>query len=265
MWIFLFSSNLKLHYLQPKTRKSSDETSQTVDNSLKKTSSRASLSKVSSDKDLPAALTDNDGIKTTDDEQQKVNNNVFVSDVPDSLSSLSDQPKHDTVYDEDTLTTINREAGPPVFNGDLVNGATSKSGEGISSAPVSLDKSEAEKSRPTGSGQDVLSNDVESEMMINREESQPLNLDTPSKVNSPKFSDLKIMPQLDENKNQEHKYVTSPKKVQDQLDPPKKIQDEPGSPKKVQDQPGSPGKVQDDLDEVNCSQVASFFWILCYL
>lgn len=250
--------------VKPKKGKSSEETSVAVDTAVKKTSSRSSISVVSSDNDLPAASTDDDDVshvhsstKTKDEEQHKVNNDVSKSNIPESSSSLPDQPKHDTVHEEGTSTAINQDDVPPIFNGDLVNGASSKSGQEISSASVTLEESEAENTHPTDSGQDVVLEG--SEMVINKEGPQSVITDTPSKVNSPQVSELKIEAQLDEKKYKEHKPVTSPKKVQDQLDSskkvqdgfgsPKKIQDQSGSTKKVQDQPGSTKKVQDQLDE----------------
>ncbi|KAI3514743.1 hypothetical protein L1887_13408 [Cichorium endivia] len=217
-----------------KKEKPSDETSAPVDTSIKKTNSRASLPKNSSDKDLS---TDNDEInhvhsssKTEDNEQQKVHNDVPESDVPVSLSS------------EDTSTTAtNGEVVSPI-----VNGASLKSGEEILSVPVTLEENESVKDHPTNDGQDVLLKDKESEIVIKNEGSQSLNSDTPSKVDSHKDRDLKIEPQIDEKKNQEHKTVTSPRKVQDQVDSPKKVQDES---KKVQDESGPPKKVQDQLEE----------------
>ncbi|KAI3810839.1 hypothetical protein L1987_20462 [Smallanthus sonchifolius] len=199
-------------------------------------SSRASLPKVSSDKDVPTASTDNDGIKSQHKEQHKVNNDVSKSDVP--------------MYDEDTTTeNINREAVPPIFNDYHVNRDSSKSGEEL----VTLEETEAEENHPTDSGQDVLLEDKGSE---NKEGSQCVNSDTSSKDISPKVGDLKTQHELVENKYQEHTLITSPKNVQDQLESPKKIQDEPASPKKVQhqprkvpDQPGSTKKVEDQLDE----------------
>ncbi|KVI11570.1 hypothetical protein Ccrd_010020 [Cynara cardunculus var. scolymus] len=254
---------------QTKRRKSklkgqSSDRSATVDNALKKTGSRASVSKVSSDEDLSAASTDNDAInqahsslKNKDEEQRKVNNDVSQSDVPVSLSSLDDQPKQDTMFDKDTTSAINQEAVPPIFNSDIVNATSSKSSEEILSTSVTLVESEAEKNHPTDSGEDVLLKDKGSDMVIKKEGSQSSNSDTPSKVDSLKVSNLKIETQLDENKDQEHKPVASPKKVQEQPGSPKKVQDQPGSQKKVQDQPGSPRevqdqpskKVQDQLDE----------------
>lgn len=249
---------------KPKLKKGqSSDGSATVDTAVKKTSSRASLSKVSSDEDLSAASTDNDAIsqvhsslKSKDEEQHKVNNDVSKSDVPVSLSSLGDQPKHDTIFDKDTAAAINREAVPPIFNSDGANATSSKSNEEISSASVILFESEAEKSHPTDSGEDVLLQDKGSEMVIEKGGSQSLNSDTPSKMDSPKVSDLKIEPQLDEKKDEEHKPVASAKKVQEQPGSPKKEQDQPGQ-KKVQDRPDSPRevrdqpskKVQDQLDE----------------
>ncbi|KAK9055022.1 hypothetical protein SSX86_026102 [Deinandra increscens subsp. villosa] len=224
--------------LKSKKGRSSDEKSATVDTSLKKTSSRASLSKVSSDKDLPAASTDNDGLKSKDAEQHKVDNGVSISEVP--------------VHGEDKATeTTNREAVPLIFNGDNVNRDSLKSGEEL----VTFEETEAAENHPTDSGQGNLLEDKESE---NKEGSQSVKSDTPSKDNSPKVSDLKIELELVENKDQEHKLVTSPKKVQGQLESLKKIQDEPASPKKVQhqhqpgkvpDQPGPVKKVQEQLDE----------------
>lgn len=211
----------------------------------------ASVSKVSSDKDIPTSSTDNDelnhidsSLNTEDNEQQKVDE-VLKSDVPISLSSSGDHSQHDTVDTQDSATATNGD-GPPILHGDIVNETSSKSGEEISSVPVTLEESESDKSHPTDGGQDVLLKDKESELVV----SQSLNSDTPSKVNSRKHSNLKIEPQLDEKKNQEHKTVATPIKVQDQLDSPKKIQDEPGSLKKVQqDQTGSTKKVQDQLEE----------------
>ncbi|KAI3801982.1 hypothetical protein L1987_30102 [Smallanthus sonchifolius] len=222
--------------LKSKKGKSSDEKSAKGDTSLKKTSSCAPLSTVSSDKVLPTASTDNDGIKSQDKEQHKVNNDVSKSDVP--------------VYDEDTATeNINREAVPPIFNDDHVNRDSLKSGE----EPVTLEETEAEENHPTDSGQDALLEDKGRE---NKEGSQCVNSDTSSsKDNSPKVADLKTQHELVENKYQEHTLVTSPKKVQDQLESPKKKQDEPASPKKVHqprkvpDRPGSTKKVEDQLDE----------------
>ncbi|KAI7730477.1 hypothetical protein M8C21_019557 [Ambrosia artemisiifolia] len=247
-------SKAKSKKLKAKTtkEKSSNETSVKVDTSLNRTSSGASFSKVSSVKDLPAASTDNHGI-TTNEEQHKVNNDISKSDVP--------------VYDEDTATeNIKQEAAPPIFNGNHVNVDSSNLGEEILSAQVTFKETEAEKNHMTDTGQDVLLKDKGSEIVINREGSQSLDSDTPSKVNSPKGSDIKIEHELDKNKYQEHKLVTSPKKVQDQPESPKKIQDDPGSlnkvqdqpasskkvqdqPRKVQDQPGSTKKVEDQLDE----------------
>ncbi|KAI3771437.1 hypothetical protein L6452_02601 [Arctium lappa] len=242
----------------------SSDGSATADNALKKTSSRASVSKVSSDEDLSAASTDNDAIsqvhsssKSKDEEQHKVNNDVSKSDVPVSLSSSGDQPKQDTVFDKDTTAAINREAVPPIFNSDIVNAPSSKNSEEISSTSVTLVESEAEKNHPTDSGEDVLLKDKGSEMVIKKGGSQSLNSDTPSKMDSPIVSDLKIETQQYENKDQEHKPVASPKKLQEQPGSPKKVQDQPGTQKKVQDRPDSPRevqgqpskKVQDQLDE----------------
>ncbi|CAI9298513.1 unnamed protein product [Lactuca saligna] len=200
---------------KPKKEKPSDETS-IVDISIKKTSSRASLSKASSDIDLS---TDNDEIihvhsssTTEDNEQQKIKNDVPVS-----------------LYNEDTS---NGEVVSSIVNGDIPNGSSSKSNEEISSASVTLEENESVKNHPSDYGQDVLLKDQGNEIVINKEGSQSL-----------KDHNLKIEPQIDEKKNQEHK------KVQDQLDSPKKIQDEPTSPKKVQDQSGSSKKIQDQLEE----------------
>ncbi|KAI3786899.1 hypothetical protein L1987_40964 [Smallanthus sonchifolius] len=231
-------SQAKSKKLKAKTAKEepSNETSAKVDTALNKTSSRASLPKVSFVKDLPAASTDDNGIKTNSEEQHKVNNDFSESDVP--------------VYNEDTTENINQEAVPPIFNGNHVDADSSNFGEEILSAVVTFEETEAEKNHPTDSVQDILLKDKGSETVINKEGSQSLNSDAPSEVNSPKVSDLKIEHELDENKYQEHKLVTSPKKVQDQLASPKKIQDELGSLKKVQDQPGSTKKVQDQPRKV---------------
>ncbi|KAI3694775.1 hypothetical protein L1987_77755 [Smallanthus sonchifolius] len=229
-------SQAKSKKLKAKSAKeeSSNETSAKVDTALNKTSSRASLSKVSSVKDLPAASTDDHGIKTYNELQHKVNNDISESDVP--------------VYDEDTTTeNINQEAALPIFNGNHVNADSSNFGEEILSAVVTFEETEAEKNHPTDSVQDILLKDKGSETMINKEGSQSSNSDTPSQVNSPKASDLKIEHELDEMKFQEHKLVTSPKKVvQDQLASPKKVvQDQLASPKKIHDELGSLKKVQD--------------------
>lgn len=238
--------------VKPKEGKSSDGRSMTVDTSSKKASSRISLSKVSSRNDLPAASTDNDrsshispSLKTKDEVQHKVNNDASKSDVPESSSSLSDQPNHNTVYDEDTSTSINQDAVLPILNGDPFNEASSKSGEEVSSAPITLEEKEAERNHPTDSSQDILPKDKGSEIVINREGSQSFHMDSPSKVNLSKVRDLKSENQLDEKKYEDHKIVTSPIKVQDQLGSAKKRQDESGSPKKAQDQSGSPKKAQD--------------------
>nr|XP_043619832.1 golgin candidate 1 [Erigeron canadensis] len=240
-------------------------TSTTIDTSLDKTTSRISLSKVSSDKNLPAASADPDSIspihsslKTKEEDQLKVNTNVSKLDTHVSLSSSSDQLKHDTVNDEVTATTTNREAVSPIFNGDLVNGDSSNFGEKLSSAPVTFEGSRAKNYNPADSGQDVSFKDKGNEMVIS-EGSQSLSTDTFTQLNTSKVTDLKIEPQLDEQKYKEHKPVTSPKTVKDQLASPKKTQDESGSPKKVQHQLGSTGrvqekpsstkKVQDQLDE----------------
>ncbi|KAI7737287.1 hypothetical protein M8C21_002144, partial [Ambrosia artemisiifolia] len=231
-------SKAKSKKLKAKTtkEKSSNEMSVKVDTSLNRTSSGASFSKVSSVKDLPAASTDNHGI-TTNEGQHKVNNDISKSDVP--------------VYDEETATeNIKQEAAPPIFNGNHVNADSSNLGEEILSAQVTIEETEAEKNHMTDTGQDVLLKDKGSEIVINREGSQSLDSDTPSKINSPKVSDIKIEHELDKNKYQEHKLVTSPKKVQDQPESPKKIQDDPGSLNKVQDQPGSTKKVQDQPRKV---------------
>ncbi|KAJ9548820.1 hypothetical protein OSB04_021363, partial [Centaurea solstitialis] len=213
-----------------------------VDTALKKTSSRASVSKVSSDEDLSAASTDNDAIsqvhsssKNKEVDQRKVNNDVSKSDVPVPLSSsLADQPKQDTVFDKDTTTAMDREAVLPIFSSDIANATSSKSGEEISSTAVALVESEAEKSHPTDSGEDVLLKDKGSEMVIKEGGSESLNPDPPSKVDSAKVSNLKIETQLDENKDQEQKPIASPKKVQEQPDSQRKAQDQPGTEKKVQ-------------------------------
>ncbi|XP_076885545.1 golgin candidate 1-like isoform X1 [Bidens hawaiensis] len=231
-------SQAKSKRLKAKTKKEKPliETPAKVNTSLNKTSSGVSLPKASSVKDLPAASTDDHGIKTNNEEQHKVNNDISKSDVP--------------VYHEDTSTgNINQEAVPSSFNGNHVNADSSNFGEENVSAPVTSVETEAEKNHPTESGQDVSLKNKESEMVINKDGSQSLNSETPSKVKSPKVSDLKIEHELDENKYQEHKLVTSPKKVQDQLESPKKTQDEPSSLKKVQDQSGSAKKIQDQLDE----------------
>ncbi|KAJ0567336.1 putative Golgin subfamily A member 5 protein [Helianthus annuus] len=212
-------SKAKSKKLKAKTTKdkSSNETPAKVDTSLNRTTSGASLSKVSSDKDLPTASTDNHGI-TTNEEQHKVNNDISKSDVP--------------VHDEDTATeNINQEAAPPIFNGNHVNPDSSNLGEEVLSAQVTFEETEADKKHTTDTSQDVVLKDKGSAIVINREGSQSLDSDTPSKVNSPKVSDIKIEHELHENK-----LVTSPKKVQDQLESPKKIQDDPGSIKKVEDQ-----------------------------
>ncbi|KAM0026232.1 putative Golgin subfamily A member 5 protein [Helianthus debilis subsp. tardiflorus] len=226
-------SKAKSKKLKAKTTKdkSSNETPAKVDTSLNRTTSGASLSKVSSDKDLPTALTDNHGI-TTNEEQHKVNNDISKSDVP--------------VHDEDTATeNINQEAAPPIFNGNHVNPDSSNLGEEVLSAQVTYEETEADKNHTTDTSQDVVLKDKGSAIVINREGSQSLDSDTPSKVNSPKVSDIKIEHELDEKK-----LVTSPKKVQDQLKSPKKIQDDPGSQNKVKDQPDSMKKVQDQPRKV---------------
>ena len=232
---------------------------------MKKTSSRASVSKVSSDEDLSAASTDNDAIsqvhsssKSKDEEQREVNNNASKSDVPVSLSSLDHQPKQNTVFDKDTTAATNREAVPPIFSSDIANATSAKFSEDISSTSVTLVESEAEKSHPTDSGEDVLLKDKGSEMAIKEGGSQSLNSDALSKMDPQKVSDLKIETQLDEDKDQEHKPVASPKKVQEQPGSQRKVQDQPGTEKNVQDRPGPPRevqdqpskKVQDQLDEV---------------
>ncbi|KAL4572262.1 hypothetical protein LXL04_019032 [Taraxacum kok-saghyz] len=208
---------------------------------------------VPSDKDIPTASTDNDetnhadsSSKTEDNEQQKVN------DVPMSLSSSGDHPQHDTMDSKDPSTAIGEDA-PPILNGDTLNRTSSKSGEEISSVPVTLEESESDKSHPIDGGQDVLIKDKGSELVVNKEGSQSLTSDIHSKVNSRKDGNLKIEPQIDEKKNEEDKSVTTttttPTKVQDQLESPKKIQDESGSPKKAPDQTGPTKKVQDQLEE----------------
>ncbi|KAL8254828.1 hypothetical protein R6Q59_033049 [Mikania micrantha] len=228
---------------KPKKEESSSESSAKVDTALNKTNSRASLPKVSSFKDLPAASTDNHEIKTKNEEQEKVNNDISKPDVP--------------VFDEETAATekINQQSVSLSFNSNNVNADSSIFGENLSTL-VTFEETEAEKSHPTDSSQDALLKDEGSETVINKERSQSLNSDTPLKVNSPNVNNVKIEHELDENIYQEYKPATSPKKVQDQLELPKNIQDEPGSLKKVQDQPkkpqdqsGSAKKVQDELDE----------------
>ncbi|GJX51231.1 golgin candidate 1 isoform X2, partial [Tanacetum coccineum] len=238
--------------VKPKEEKTSDGRSMIADTSSKKTSSRISLSKVSSRNDLPVASTDNNrssnispSLKTKDEVQHKIDNDASKSDLPESSSSLSDQPKHNTVYDEDTSASINQDAVLPILNGDPFDEASSKSGEEVSSAPITFEEKEAERNYPTDSSQAILPKDKGSEIVINREGSQSFNIDSPSKVNLLKVRDLKSENQLDEKKYEDHKPVTSPIKVQDQLGSAKKRQDESGSPKKAQDQPGSPKKAQD--------------------
>ncbi|GJY09121.1 golgin candidate 1 isoform X2 [Tanacetum coccineum] len=238
--------------VKPKEEKTSDGRSMIADTSSKKTSSRISLSKVSSRNDLPVASTDNNrssnispSLKTKDEVQHKIDNDASKSDLPESSSSLSDQPKHNTVYDEDTSASINQDAVLLILNGDPFDEASSKSGEEVSSAPITFEEKEAERNYPTDSSQAILPKDKGSVIVINREGSQSFNIDSPSKVNLLKVRDLKSENQLDEKKYEDHKPVTSPIKVQDQLGSAKKRQDESGSPKKAQDQPGSPKKAQD--------------------
>ncbi|XP_071696751.1 golgin candidate 1 isoform X2 [Rutidosis leptorrhynchoides] len=249
-----------------KKGKSSDESSATVDTSLKKTGSRVSLSKVTSDTDLPAASNDNDGIsltnsslRTKDEDQLKVDSEVSKSEFSVSLSSSGDQTRHDTVDEAVTTSVTNQDSVPTSISADLVNGDSLKSGDEMLSLPVTLEENEADKSNSTYSGKDVLLKDRGNEMVIDKEESQSANTDTQTQVSTPEVTDLRIKPQLDDKNDQELKPATSPMNVLDQLDSPKKKQDEPASlkkvqdqlssPKKVQDQPGSTKKVQDQLDE----------------
>ncbi|KAK9059474.1 hypothetical protein SSX86_020176 [Deinandra increscens subsp. villosa] len=234
---------------KPKKEEFLNEASTKVDTALNKTSSHASPSEVSSVKDLPAASIDNHETKTNNEEQHKVYNDIAKPDVP--------------VINEDTNESLNQEVVPPTFNGNHVNSDFPKSGEDTLSALVTFEETEADKNHPTNFHQDVLLKDKGSKTVINKEGSQSLNSDTPSNVNFPKVSDLKIEHEPDENKYQEHKLVASPKKVSHQLESPKDMQDEPGSinkvqdqpkkvedqPRKVQDQSGSAKQIQDQLDE----------------
>ncbi|PSS01919.1 Golgin candidate like [Actinidia chinensis var. chinensis] len=222
-------SQTKRTRLKAKAQKrlSSNETPKTIDTSLEHNSSEASESDVALDKDRGVSSIGNDGISLSNSNAEVSNEDQLNVEKDRSLSAsslsetiLNEEIKHKAVDEKVPAIVSDVEAIVPTSNGKPVNEGLSDGLERVSSSLLSVSGVEVvHKDPPVDSGQSFRMGDAVSPKKIEQEGSQPVSVDTPSKVDTQlKDDDLKFESLSNHTKPQEHKADTSSVKIEDQLD-----------------------------------------------
>ncbi|PSS15567.1 Golgin candidate like [Actinidia chinensis var. chinensis] len=222
-------SQTKRTRLKAKAQKrlSSNETPNIIYTSLEHNSSEASQADVAIDKDRGGSSIRNDGISLSNSNAEASNEDQLNVEKDRSLSAsslfetiLNEEVKHDAVDEKAQAIVSDVEAIAPTSNSNLVDEGFSDGLERVSSSLLSVNGVEVvRKDPPVDSGQSFRKGDAVSPKKIEQQGSQPVSVDTPSKVDTQlKDDDLKVESLSNQKKPQEHKADTSSVKIEYQLD-----------------------------------------------
>ncbi|XP_052182290.1 golgin candidate 1 isoform X2 [Diospyros lotus] len=207
-------------------RRFSDENPKGIDTLFEQNGSEASQLAVLPDKDRVTLSVENDGISASNSNAQTSNKELgnveksgFISGSPLSESILNEEVKHDAVHEEAPAAVTSVETIALTFNGEPNNEDSSDISKGISSSQDDAKGVEVgHEGPPVDSGEKIKAEDAGTPTKTEEEGSQPVTVGALDKVDMKmKDVDLKVEPHSSQ-KEQVHRAVSSPRKVQDQLD-----------------------------------------------
>ncbi|KAK3024912.1 hypothetical protein RJ639_043227 [Escallonia herrerae] len=215
--------------IEPLKRLSSNESTSTVDIAREQTSSGTPLSDVTPHKDRDATSVEKNvsraGSSTAQislEEQQNSDRDDSSLAAPLSETDSSDEVKKPGADSVEVSRSVNVVEDIPLsISGDLATDNSSNVSEGVPSSPLSAKETEVEvvpEDHLVDSDQNAVLDHKGAPTNIDQEAFQNVSVDAPSNLDTQlKDDDLKVI-HPDESRHHEDKALTSPSKVQDQLD-----------------------------------------------
>ncbi|KAK2982312.1 hypothetical protein RJ640_027409, partial [Escallonia rubra] len=213
--------------VKPLKRLSSNESTSTVDIARKQTSSRTPPSEATPNNDRGATSVEKNGpgsstAQISHEEQQNSDLDDSILAAPLSETDSSDEVKKPGADSVEVSRSVNVvEDIPSSISGDLVTDSSSNVCEGVPSSPLSAKETEVEivpEDHLVDSDQNAVLDHKGAPTNIDQEGFQTVGVDAPPNLDTQlKDDNLKVI-HPDENRHHEDKALTSPSKVQDQLD-----------------------------------------------